>query len=406
WCATAGLVCVGLGEDAAKAEEPRLVRIGPVRVALAGMDATMPFFASEENRPGTNYVSDDDNLQSFTEKVERLGQWANGRCDLLVLTIHWGKNWVRDTPEVHRAMARIAFAHGVDLILGHSAHRLQGIEVVDGKTVIYDMGNLLFDCELKPEGRQGALFRLYLSAAGVHKIEVLPTLVLEGRTVLAGYEEARQSLAEMHDLCSSLGTNLAMEEDLEGRPVGVVQVAEPGRTARREPDPNLPCTTFPASGDEIPAAVDETVLTDPIPEDAEKLTPPVELAPGVELIAFRQPETAMEGGILELSTWWRVTGRVETNVMPAFHIRPAGDTPRRGTPWYTRHDAGDWTVPFSRVKPGTIVEDRYPARLAEFPAGTCSVYAVVINTARPEGNRILSEPHLLGKVKILPRGDE
>jgi len=303
-------------------------------------------------------------------------------------------------------MARIALEHGVDLILGHSAHRLQGIEVVDGKAVIYDMGNLLFDCELKPEGERCALFRLHLSANGVHKIEVLPTQVLEGHTVLAGYEEAHQTLSEMRDLCSSFGTDLLIDEDLTGRPVGVIHIPEPNTTVRGQPDPDLPCATFPASGQEIPATVDEAFLSDRIPEDAQKLKPPAELAPGVKLIAYRLPDTATEGGILDLSTWWRVTGPVDRNVMSAFHISPEGETPRRGTPWYTRHDAGDWTVPFSRVEPGTAIEDRYPARLAGLPVGPCKVYAVVIDTARPEGNRILAEPHLLGQVEIVPTGEE
>ena len=86
--------------------------------------------------------------------------------------------------------------------------------------------------------------------------------------------------------------------------------------------------------------------------------------------------------------------------MPAFHVSPEGDTPRRGTPWYTRHDAADWTVPFSRVEPGTVIRDLYPARLAGLPVGPCRVHAVVMDTSRPEGNRILAEPHLLGQVEI------
>lgn len=406
WCETAGLVCVGIGDNAAAAEEPRLVRVGPVRVGFAGVDTTKPCFSADENRPGTSYAAEDEPLASFAEKAKRLGQWAKGRCDLLVLTIHWGKNWVKDTPPVHQAMARIAFEHGVDLILGHSAHRLQGIEVVDGKAVVYDMGNLLFDCELKPEGERSALFRLHLSASGVHKIEVLPTQVLEGHTVLAGYEEARLTLSEMRDLCSSFGTDLLMDEDLAGRPVGVIHIPEPNTTARGKPDLDLACVTFPASGQEIPATVDEAFLDDKTPEDAQRLVQPAELAPGVKLCAYRLADTATEGGILDLSTWWRVTGPVDRNVMPAFHISPEGDTPRRGKPWYTRHDTGDWTVPFSRVEPGTVIEDRYPARLAGLPVGPCKVYAVVIDTTRPEGNRILAEPQLLGQVEIMPKAGE
>ncbi len=403
WCAKAGLVCVGIGINSAKAEEPRVVGIGPVRVGIAGMDTSMSHSRAEEDRPGTNYTSEED-LSLFTEKMRKLGRWANGRCDLLVLTIHWGNNWVRETQPVHRTMARIAFGNGVDLILGHSAHRLQGIEVIDGRAVIYDMGNLLFDCKLKPEGQQCALFRLYLSANGVKRIEVIPTQVLNGYTVLARYEEAQEILTEMRALCSPLGTSLLVKEDVEGRPMGVIDIAEPKVTSRTEPDPGLAFAMFPSHEQEITPAVSEAVFAPTIPDDTGKINQPVKIAPHVELLAFDLPKTVEEGRILYLSTWWRVTGQIKRNVMLAFHLKPSGDeTPRRGTPWYTRHDPGDWSAPLFLLKPGQIVKDRYPARLAGLQAGPCKVYAVVIDTSETEGKRILGEPYFIGNVELLPR---
>jgi len=405
WCERAGLVCVGNGNNSAEAQMPRLVRIGPVRVAIAGMDATTPHFRAGEENPGTNYAEEED-LAAFRKKMRRLGRGAEGRCDLLVLTIHWGNNWVRQTQPVHRKMARIAFENGVDLILGHSAHRLQGIEVLDGKAAIYDMGNLLFDCELKPEGQQCALFRLHLSTDGVRRIEVVPAQVLNGHTVLARCEEAHKTLAEMQNLCSALGTTLILDEDVEGRPVGVIDIAEPRATPRPEPDAGLAFTVFPTNTEEIQPSTPDEALVSEIPEDACNVSSPTELVPGVELLAFDLPDSVVEGGILHLSTWWRVSRQVDQNIMPAFRLSVDGQTPRRGTPWYTRHDAGDWTVPLSLLKPGQIVGDRYPARLAGLPAGTCEVYAVVIDTNRNEGNRILGEQRLLGEVNILPRKEE
>jgi len=152
----------------------------------------------------------------------------------------------------------------------------------------------------------------------------------------------------------------------------------------------------------------------------------------VELLASRLPQSAVEGGILQVSTWWRVAGEIPPNVMLALQLSVEGQTPRRGTPWYTRHDPGDWTAPLSLLKPDQIVEDNYPARLAGLPAGTCKVYAVILDTCgtpvvpppsgvsfpQPCGTpalggvpspaeggwaTILGEPYLLGEVQITPR---
>jgi hypothetical protein len=362
----------------------------------------MEYFSAEKGHPGTNYA-DESNLEIFTEKMQKLGRWAEGRCDVLVLTIHWGNNWVRQTQPVHRKMAQIAFENGVDLILGHSAHRLQGIEIIEGRAVIYDMGNLLFDCQLKPEGQQSGLFRLHLSTNGVHRIEFIPTQVLNGYTVLAGYEESQKILAVMGDLCSSLGTSLSVDEDLEGRPIGVIEIMGTKTIHLREPDPDLAYAVFPVNGEEISPMVSDSVLAHEIPENTLKIIPPVELAPGVELLASRLPDTAVEGRILNISTWWCVTGRVGRNIMLAFLLSVEGQTPRRATPWYTRHDPGDWTLPLSMLKPGQIVEDRYPARLAGLPAGQCKVYALVIDTTRIEDDLILGKQQFLGEITILPK---
>ncbi|MBN1851881.1 MAG: CapA family protein [Pirellulales bacterium] len=405
WCTKAGLPCVGIGTDAAMAEIPHLMQIGPVRVGFAGMDTTQPCFNAEQNRPGNNYASEDQDLTAFTEKVARLGQWADGRCDLFILTIHWGKNWVRETQPIHRKMARIAFEHGVDAILGHSAHRLQGIEVVAGKPVVYDMGNLLFDCELAAEGRRSALFRLSLSNKGVHAIEVLPIQALNGYTVRSNRPEANATLAEMRDLCAALGTDLIISEDIEGRPMGILSITEPVVTARAVPHPTESCSQFPAKHPKIQPRIGEDQRTTEIPHDAHLIHPPAELAPGAELVAYQLPETATEGGILYISTWWRVTRPVARHVLPAFHLRPSGkDTPRRGTPWYTRHDAGDWTVPLALVQPGTtLIEDFYPARLDGLPAGPCDVVAMLIDTTQLDGQQILGS-HQLGSVQIIEAG--
>ena len=405
WCERAGLACAGVGPSPAEAERPVIVPVGSLLVGVAGLDTTSPRFVATDGNPGSSFAPEDGpDLAAFTEKMKRLGRWAEGRCDLLILTPHWGSNWVRETPPVHREMARIAFAQGVDLILGHSAHRLQGVEIIDGKPVVYDMGNLLFDCDLKPEGKRSAIFRVRLSKEGVRAIEIVPVQALNGHTVLARHHEAEATLTEMQDLCAALGTELLVDEDLEGRPMGVIRIEAPKRTQRSEPDPGAP----PAGPFRTKAAIafdpDAFSFPDALPADATALDPPAAFTPGLALLGYRLPPRAEEGGILRIVTWWRVTGDAGANRLLAYHLKPhTGDTPRRGTPWYTRHDGADWAVPLAGLPGGKILEDDYPARLAGLPPGPCDVYALVLDTTRSEGERVLGEPRRIGTVEIRPR---
>lgn len=405
WTERAGLVCAGIGTDLSQAETPRLVRVGRTRVGVCGLDTTQRHFRATADSAGTNYVSEDDGLEEFTAKMRKLREWADGRCDLLLLTIHWGANWTTEPPAHHREMARIAVSHGVDAILGHSAHRLQGIELVDGKPVLYDMGNLLFDCRLRTEGVRSALFRLYLTPAGIQRVEVLPILVLEGHSVPATGEEAVEILTGMDVLCAPLGTRLSREKDDRGRLLGVIDLGAPSGTRRGAGDARPVGGTSPSTlpGDPLPA---RGRLAGEIPEDARKILPPVTVAPGLELTALQLPETVAEGGILYIRTWWRVKAEVSRSTLLAFQLRVSGLTARRGTPWYTRHDAADWSVPLSRMEPGEVVEDLYPARLQGIPCGSCDVSAVVLDSSRPPGERLLGIPCSLGTIQIKPRTRE
>ncbi len=407
WCEKAGLVCVGNGNNDAEAQRPKLVKIGGLVVAVAGMDATTSCFAAEAERAGVNYAPPDDELKIFTRKMQHLGGLTRDLCDLLILTIHWGPNWPSEPKPVHRKMARIAFENGVDLILGHSAHRLQGIEIIDGKPVVYDMGNLLFDCKLKKEGRDSALFRLHLSAKGVRKIEVLPLQAKNGHTVQAEGAEAESVLSEMCRLCAALGTSMYIEKDDKGgRQRGVVSIAEPKATARPEKKSDAFCTNAPLDGEAIIPAIPKEVLVDTIPKTAKRFTPSADVAENIQLLACNVPENVQEGGILFITTYWRVAAPVDKNLLLAYHIRPDGETPRRGTPWYTRHDPGDWSAPLALLKPGQVVRDFYPARLAGLPPGSCRVYALVLDTTRDEGARVLGTPTYLGTCEIVPAGND
>lgn len=86
----------------------------------------------------------DRSLENLTGRIRA----ARNPGDLVMLSIHWGGNWgYRIEPEQR------AFAHaliqkaGVDLIHGHSSHHPRGIEVYQGKLILYGCGDFINDYE-------------------------------------------------------------------------------------------------------------------------------------------------------------------------------------------------------------------------------------------------------------------
>jgi len=70
---------------------------------------------------------------------------AKSRCDVLVVSIHWGSEYMKIPTERHKAMAHLCIDSGADLILGHHPHVLQPIEVYKGKPIAYSLGAFIWD---------------------------------------------------------------------------------------------------------------------------------------------------------------------------------------------------------------------------------------------------------------------
>ena len=66
-------------------------------------------------------------------------------CDLIVLSLHWGDEFI-DFPSAEQVtMAHELIDSGADLILGHHPHILQGVERYKGGIIAYSLGNFIFD---------------------------------------------------------------------------------------------------------------------------------------------------------------------------------------------------------------------------------------------------------------------
>lgn len=76
------------------------------------------------------------------------------RGDRVVVSLHWGGNWVEQVPEAHRWLAhQLIDLAGVDVVFGHSSHHPLPLEIHAGRLILYGCGDLINDYEgLPPHG--------------------------------------------------------------------------------------------------------------------------------------------------------------------------------------------------------------------------------------------------------------
>ena len=98
------------------------------------------------------------------------------RVDVVVVALHWGDEFMD-----HPAPAQVELAHrlvdaGVDVILGHHTHMLQGVERYRGAVVAYSLGNFVYD-QWQERLRQSAMLCLTIRGPRDIDCQVEPVLI-------------------------------------------------------------------------------------------------------------------------------------------------------------------------------------------------------------------------------------
>lgn len=210
----AGIAHAGAGQNLRAALAPARLDVLGTRVAVVAFADYPEKWAAERSSPGMAYVhvSLDD---GFTPVAETLRD-ARADADVVVLSMHWGPNFEERPPRHFRDFAHRALESGADIFWGHSAHIVQGVEVYDGKLILYDTGDFVDDYAVEPHLRNdlSMLFLVRISQAHVDRLEMIPVQIRRCQ-VNPVHGPPRQWIVErVKALSAELGTEL--EETVTG----------------------------------------------------------------------------------------------------------------------------------------------------------------------------------------------
>jgi poly-gamma-glutamate synthesis protein (capsule biosynthesis protein) len=104
---------------------------------------------------------------------------------------------------------------GADVYHGHSAHICQGIEIHQGKPILYDAGNFIDDYAVHPRLRndRSCLFKVMFEGGKLRRVELLPVSLSVAHVALARGEEFAAICERMEMLCAEFGTQLKRRDD-------------------------------------------------------------------------------------------------------------------------------------------------------------------------------------------------
>jgi len=200
----AGIAAAGAGPSADAARRGVVVAAHGARVGLLSVTDHPAEYAAGADSWGVAFAELPSGLPGWVEaELSRLA----GEADLVVAFPHWGPNMTVRPDRRQRRRARELLAAGADLVAGHSAHVFHGVELVEGRPVLYDLGAALDDYAVDPDLRNDLGLLALWRPGGEPALELVGLHVHHCHTDLARGAAADWIAARLSRACAELGTS-------------------------------------------------------------------------------------------------------------------------------------------------------------------------------------------------------
>ena len=90
-----------------------------------------------------NLWDDTNNYDGYKEKVINDISNLKDKVDVLMVAMHWGREYTFIPTDLEKETAKFLADHDVDIIIGTHPHVIQPVEWIDDTLVIYSLGNFI-----------------------------------------------------------------------------------------------------------------------------------------------------------------------------------------------------------------------------------------------------------------------
>ena len=170
-------------------------------IAFSGVIPDVDWYAGEK-RPGI--------IGAYKvhepEVLEAVSSLAS-RCDILVVSVHWGKEGTRVPGTGEIELGHKLVDSGADVVMGHHPHVVQGFEKYNDKLILYSLGNFIFTTSHSELPNKTVLATARFDMEGRLKgVEAVPGIIKFGRPFPMDTVQGREYL----DYLNTLNNNVKL----------------------------------------------------------------------------------------------------------------------------------------------------------------------------------------------------
>jgi poly-gamma-glutamate capsule biosynthesis protein CapA/YwtB (metallophosphatase superfamily) len=218
----AGVKRTGAGIAMVEACAPLVLGLPEGRVAVVALTDNEPEWEATHTKPGVNYIAYGNRglKEPYRSRLTQALMSARRQADLVIVSAHVGPNWGAPSKAM-QALAHELIDMGADLYWGHSNHTPQGIELYQGKAILYSTGDFIDDYLIDKNERNDLSFLfMWESDRGRNaRLRLHPICIEDLGVRLANDQEAAFLEKSMNTKCETFGVEIPFKNH-----IGIVAV--------------------------------------------------------------------------------------------------------------------------------------------------------------------------------------
>lgn len=183
---------VGAGKNIDEAIQPYYFVVNGYKISFLNATRAEKLILTPEATNDTGGVFRCYDPSLLIQQIKKVRQ----NSDIVVTLLHWGKEDSTDLEEVQSETAKKYIEAGSDIIIGTHAHILQGIDFYQGKAIIYNLGDFIFNNETKDT----AIFQLTVDNEKNFQYKIIPCQQKDEYTSLATENDKLRILEKLRNL--------------------------------------------------------------------------------------------------------------------------------------------------------------------------------------------------------------
>lgn len=165
---TANILCCGIAADAmATSAKPVIIHVNGLSIGFLGYSL----------RPRQYFKHVPLYAEGEPDAMARDVQELRHQVDAVVVSVHWGDEFIQRPSPKEIQLARRLVDVGADLIIGHHPHVLRGVERHGRGWIAYSLGNFVCDMVWDDTLRTSVILECTITKQGIQDINLVPTFI-------------------------------------------------------------------------------------------------------------------------------------------------------------------------------------------------------------------------------------